>query len=179
MVYAIPTNELRSTPAFGRRRRLPPAAAAMLVIKNDGTALYVVLSSTQRRCYNCICSTGYYRIGSDSGNHLIYMISKTICVYRQGKGIKYKGHSSSFNGIVGHIKFKRFPSSFSLQVSIPNLLSVLCTEQQQYQLGHSFHSQNPQSTATVHSPYSLTTPLTFQRQKADEKIYAYKFQKIT
>ena len=32
MVYAIPTYELRSTPAFGRRRRLPPAAAAMLVI---------------------------------------------------------------------------------------------------------------------------------------------------
>ena len=31
MVYAIPTYELRSTPAFGRRRRLPPAAAAMLV----------------------------------------------------------------------------------------------------------------------------------------------------
>ena len=33
MVYAIPTYELRSTPAFGRRRRLPPAAAAMLVFK--------------------------------------------------------------------------------------------------------------------------------------------------
>ena len=32
MVYAIPTYKLRSTPAFGRRRRLPPAAAAMLVI---------------------------------------------------------------------------------------------------------------------------------------------------
>ena len=32
MVYAIPIYELRSTPAFGRRRRLPLAAAAMLII---------------------------------------------------------------------------------------------------------------------------------------------------
>ena len=35
VVYAIPTYELRSTPAFGRRRRLAPAAVAMLVINQN------------------------------------------------------------------------------------------------------------------------------------------------
>ena len=44
-VYAIPTYELRSTPAFGRRRRLPPAAAAMLVINVNHITKYSFLLS--------------------------------------------------------------------------------------------------------------------------------------
>ena len=47
MVYAIPTYELRSTPAFGRRRRLPPAAAAMLVI----TKFFPIITDLQLGTY--------------------------------------------------------------------------------------------------------------------------------
>ena len=73
MVYAIPTYELRSTPAFGRRRRLPPAAAAMLVIikfrscmlnnKRVITFVGAMVCNLARKCNNYYICGRYYVCG--------------------------------------------------------------------------------------------------------------------
>ena len=73
MVYAIPTYELRSTPAFGRRRRLPPAAAAMLVISR-------MFKNTNYQYFNNEHSGGCKRQASspaEGGRR-----AKLVCRYR-------------------------------------------------------------------------------------------------